>query len=122
MNYTEIPNFADVLLEESWVLKIAETEDSLRFEMELVLTSNNPRFVPPGPDELYCTAMGDIEFWAITDRLWVKRTNLFSRDATGEIDFGNIDSLTFEGDTYVMFGDGGELRVQTPLPPTLTYR
>ncbi len=89
--------------------------------MELVLTPENPRHVAPPLGQQFSTAMGELNFTAITNLAWIERTNVINRGPDGEVDLGNIDALTAEGDVYTVTGDWGEVRVQTPTPPSLTY-
>lgn len=47
---------------------------------------------------------------------WIKRTDQRSTDATGEQDLGHIDVLKRDGNSFVVEGDWGEVRIQSAEP------
>jgi hypothetical protein len=49
--------------------------------------------------------------------LWERRGALPSRDATGALDFGNIDALRFESDQYYLEGDWGSMHITSSQAP-----
>lgn len=49
MNYYELPFFKCVYFEDSYVLGIEEKSESLVFYLEVVLTEENPLYMPPKP-------------------------------------------------------------------------
>lgn len=50
-NYTDFADLAHVYFEDSYVLAIDETPDSLSFKLDLVLTPSHPRYHEPRADE-----------------------------------------------------------------------
>jgi hypothetical protein len=49
-SYAEFPELAHVYLEDSYVLEIRETEASVTFVLDAVLTPGHPGWAEPGPD------------------------------------------------------------------------
>jgi hypothetical protein len=116
-DYTELPGLENVYLEDSWVLGIAETADSLTFTLEAVLTPEHPRYVTPPPDEQHCYVDAVLTFTGAREIRWLSRSDKVATDATGQPDHGNIDALTHEGDHYALEGDWGRVEVVTGSPP-----
>jgi len=117
IDYTKFPNLQGVYLEDSFVLNILESPGQLTFKLEAVLTPEHPSYHEPQPGQQYCYADGDLKFTNVSRVEWVKRTTNRYRDAAGEEDLGNIDSLILDGDTFVVEGDWGEVRLQTETEP-----
>ncbi len=84
--------------------------------MELVLTKNHPMYSIPKPNEFHCYKNAEIIFSDVTEIDWIEKTLVSSKDATGKIDYGNIDELYFEDGFYYIFGDIGELKIKSPEP------
>jgi hypothetical protein len=118
--YTELPGLANVLLEDSWVLAISETADSLSFTLEAVLTPEHPRYVAPPPDQQHCYVDAVLAFTAATEIRWSSRSDKVAVDATGVPDHGNIDALVRDGDHFALEGDWGRVLVYTEAPVTFT--
>lgn len=120
-NYTDFAGLADVYLEDSYVLGIAETPDSLSFELELVLTRSHPRYHEPRPDEQYCYEDAVLTIPGATKVEWVTRSSQTYRDATGEEDLGNIDSFHYHDGRYEIVGDWGKVQVSSAAEPRLDF-
>jgi hypothetical protein len=110
---------ADVLLEESYVLAIDDRDDAIAFSLDAVLTPSHPAYRPPAPNEQYCYRRGQLVV-ASAERPRLRRSGAHpATDATGDQDFGNIDSLhrvDSDGrDMWAMEGEWGELEVVEPL-------
>ncbi|WP_153520424.1 hypothetical protein [Pseudomonas aeruginosa] len=54
MNYYDETCFANIYLEDSYVLAIEESVSTLSFAMELVLLESHPLYVKPAAGEAYC--------------------------------------------------------------------
>ncbi|WP_258342231.1 hypothetical protein [Saccharopolyspora gregorii] len=120
MDYSEIPGLAPYYLEDSFVLAIEENEQSLTFDLELVLTEKHPDYSPPKPGEQYCYADGRLVFNRPAGIDWISRHLRTNTDAAGEEDLGNIDFLKQEGGTWRLGGDWGEVLVTTDATPSIT--
>ena len=116
-----MPGLKHLYLEDSWVLGIEESPDELRFDLEAVLTEDHPRWSTPKPDEQYAYLPIALVFRR-------PRTIEFERsrcppavDATGEIDYGHIDSFQWEGCRFELEGDWGSVRIEGD-PPAVIER
>lgn len=119
-NYTDFANLAHVYLEDSYVLAIDETPDSLSFKLDLVLTPSHPRYHEPRADEQHCYANAMLTIPGATKIEWVTRSTQTYRDATGEEDLGNIDNLQYGDGYYDIVGDWGHVRVHSTAEPRLS--
>ncbi|MFI5719826.1 hypothetical protein [Nocardia sp. NPDC051750] len=116
-DYTKFDSLKGVYLEDSYVLEISESPGKLEFRLYAVLTPDSPLYKPPKPDAQYCYARGKLEFENVSRIVWDERSFQQYRDATGEVDYGNIDSLiTYEG-SYRVEGDWGSVRIWSAYPP-----
>src|SRR5437868_2325758 len=120
-NYTDFPELTNVYLEDSFVLAIDETPATLSFRLEAVLTRPHPRYHQPRPDEAHCYADAVLTIAEATKIEWVTRSAQTYRDATGEEDLGNIDSLQRHDDHYEITGDWGHVRIYSTAAPQLTF-
>jgi hypothetical protein len=116
-SYAEFPELAHVYLEDSYVLDIRETEDSLTFVLDAVLTPGHPAYTQPPPEEQHCYVSATLTLAEATEIRWLRRSGRSYRDATGETDLGNIDRLVLEGDRFEVAGDWGDVQVFTTAPP-----
>lgn len=98
-------------LEDSYVLGIDSDDRSVRFSIDLVLTPEHPDYRSPGPDEQYCYRRAHIAIENARSVRWLRRTMQPFEDATGEVDYGSIDSWTLDGDVSHIAGDWGELEI-----------
>ena len=115
-DYNELPGLENVYLEDSWVLGIAETDDSLSFTLEAVLTPEHARYIAPPPNLQHCYVDAVLTFAGATEIRWLRRSDKVAVDATGEADHGNIDALVCDGDHFALEGDWGQVQVFTELP------
>jgi hypothetical protein len=120
-NYTDFPDLANIYLEDSFVLAINETPTSLSFRLDAVLTQSHPRYHDPRPDEAHCYADAVLTIADATKIEWITRSTQTYRDATGEEDLGNIDSLQRHDDHYEIAGDWGHVRIYSTATPQLTF-
>ena len=118
MSYDQLPGFEHVYLEDSYVTGIEEQPDRLRFTLEVVLTVGHPLYRPPAPDEQYCYRPGALEFPALRRVTWTARHLRPFRDASGSVDYGNVDVFTARDGVYHLEGDWGSVEVVSG-PPRL---
>ncbi|MDQ2091941.1 hypothetical protein [Marimonas arenosa] len=116
-----IEGFEHVVLQDSYVLDIKQTEDEIVFEVEFVVCEDAPQFQSPKPDEQYCYALGRIVFSGVTEVVDFQRTAVAFTDASGNVDLGNIDTFSKTHQGYELSGDWGKL-VVTSSPPRLAWR
>ncbi|GGV40766.1 hypothetical protein GCM10010212_31960 [Paenarthrobacter nicotinovorans] len=106
--YFEHEVFRGFYLEDSWVLDINTSRGQLVITAEFVLTEEHTSYAPARPGEQYCYRKGVLVFEGVTDLTWTGQlSSRPSRDPDGSVDYGNIDSLTIEGDHYTVEGDLG---------------
>lgn len=111
IDYTQFTELAGVYLEDSYVLAIVENPGELIFKLDAVLTPENPAYHPPRPGEHYCYARAVLVFPEVTSVEWMQRTGQNFTDAAGEQDLGNIDTIHADGDSFLVEGDWGQVRV-----------
>lgn len=118
-NYSELAEFHGIFLEDSFVLSINENPGQVEFIMEFVLTRDHPNYRPPKSGEQYCYTPGVLIFQSQQVR-WLRGSTGSFRDSSGEIDLGNIDSLTLTGpDVFFVEGDWGQIEIVSDLPPVV---
>lgn len=71
--------------------------------------------------EQYCYAHARLVFSYVEHIEWVTRSACRFTDATGEVDRGNIDALTVDGNLFVVEGDWGMVRIQS-MPPRIELK
>ncbi len=111
-SYEGLPGFEHVHLEDSFVLGMVEGDRDLRLSMELVLTPAHPEYRPPPKDRRHCYRAGTILFAGIRSKQWLHRTFRPSTDASGQVDYGNIDTFVFDTGIYLLEGEWGEVRIE----------
>ena len=122
MHYAEFPSLASYYLEDSFVLTITSDQQSLSFQLEVVLTEQHPDYTTPAAGEQYCYAHGVLTFHDITHVDWTRRNTQVYTDAAGDEDLGNIDVLQREDTTWRINGDWGEALITTPSTPVITLQ
>jgi hypothetical protein len=105
--YTELTVPADFLLEDSFVLRITAEPREVRFSLDIVLVPNHPVYHPPAAGEHHCHRRATLTFARGSGLSWQGQTIGPSSDASGELDYGNIDTFEWSGDSYHLTGDWG---------------
>ncbi|EME22356.1 hypothetical protein [Rhodococcus triatomae] len=119
-DYSTLPGFSGVYLEDSFVLSIDEQPQQFSFELEAVLRPEHPDYHPPLPGEQFCYADARLIFDDVSDVEWLARSTRRYTDASGNEDLGNIDSLIVEEqDCYLIEGDWGRVRIRCPRAPRM---
>ena len=107
MNYYQLPLFEHVYFEDSYVLGVKEGSGSLIFDLEVVLTEDNPLYTAPAVGERYCYKRAELAFCGVSILNWVEKRFKKNRDSSGEVDYGNIDSFIVDNGVYTLSGDWG---------------
>jgi hypothetical protein len=110
-SYEELPGLGSYVFEESFVLDVAAKPAVVSFRLEVVLTPEHPAYVAPGPDTYLCYRDGRLEFDGVTDLEWTGQGALPATDASGEIDYGHIDTMTWDAGLFELQGDWGTMRI-----------
>jgi hypothetical protein len=118
-DYWHLPGFNDVYLEDSWVLNVLVDPALVRFTLNLVLRESHPLYNPPRVGEQYCCWRAELIFESATSVVWEQRGSPPAQDATGALDFGNIDSLQFDSNRYHLEGDWGTMRITSTSVPRI---
>lgn len=119
-SYEHLPGFAEIYLEDSYVLGLEVAKEDVTFRVEVVLREGHPDYQAPKPGEQYCYRLGVLRFAGLKEVQWIRRAMRPSADATGSTDLGNIDELVEESPGHFRIaGDWGELTVDSQ-PPVLS--
>lgn len=110
--YTDIPGFAELVLEESFVLDISATPTRLVLCVEFALTPEHPAYAPPPPNENEAYRRGEIRFLGVRRLVWEGQGAQPATDASGERDYGHIDDLRWDDGVYELAGDWGEITLE----------
>lgn len=105
--YTELPELAEIVLEESFVLGVEARPGAVVFDIEFVLTPRHPEYAPPSSSERECFRRGTLSFVGVRRLEWNEQGLPPATDATGEIDYGHIDSFEWDEARFVLAGDWG---------------
>ncbi|RPF35943.1 hypothetical protein [Streptomyces sp. TLI_185] len=116
IEYPKLDGFANVYLEDSFVLQVKATPGYLAFDVELVLTPQHPAYHPPAPGEQACYARATIEFPEVRNLVWSGQGTPPAVDASGSKDYGGIDALFWTGSAFHLEGDWGAIDVASALP------
>jgi hypothetical protein len=109
--YTHLAGFGALVLEESYVLGIQATPSAVTFDVDFVLTPEHPAHAPPPPNETECFRVGRIRFVGVHRLVWDHQGAPPATDASGEVDFGHIDSFDWEENTFRLEGDWGRIEL-----------
>jgi len=118
--YYEWDQFKNIYLEDSFVLRIEESEEEISFTVEVVLTEEHSMYSSPRQDEQYCYKRARIVFKGLKDVKWLERNSQPFTDADDSEDYGNIDSFELSSGGYYLLGDWGEVIISSA-PPTLEW-
>jgi hypothetical protein len=117
--YGELPGFAEVYLEDSWVLAVRATPARIEFDMEFVLREGHPLYEPPSSGEQYCYHRGRLTIDNVKSLNWTDQGSPPAVDASGELDFGNIDALFVGGGQVRAEGLWGSMVAWTDTTPAI---
>ena len=118
-DYSSLPGLGAVVLEDSYVLGIEAGPGSLVFRLDLRLTPDHPLHRPPLPHEWACFRHAVLSFPAVRSLVWSDQGTPPARDATGEIDFGSVDTFTRVGSVSCLTGDWGRIEVTSAATPVI---
>ena len=110
-DYTTLPGFADVVLEESWVLAVRALPAEVRFDLEVVLTKGHPEYTSPKDGEVESYRRGSLRFVGVTRLLWEEQGLPPAIDAADAEDYGHIDSMRHADGVFHLDGDWGRMSV-----------
>ena len=111
MSKTDIPALAGFRLEDSYVLDLVTLDTAVVFVVDLAITPEHPEYQQPGAGEQLSFRRARLEVSGARTVHWVERVMRGFTDATGEVDFGCIDSWRLKGELSVITGDWGVLEI-----------
>jgi hypothetical protein len=108
-----VEDLGNVYLADSWVLAIETDNSHVCFVLDAVLQEGHPRFYwPPKAGEQHAYARLR---WCLRGEVWWNdgpHLDQPATDATGEFDYGNIDSWIKEGDVDHLEGSWGTVAIR----------
>lgn len=110
-DYTELPALTHFVLEESWVREVQASPGILVFKLDLTFAASHPELQPPRAGEMHYGREGEIRFTGVSTLNWMGQGAKPAIDANNETDWGAIDTFTWNGTTYHLSGDFGDIRV-----------
>ena len=114
MDWREIPDFAHVDLEDSFVLSWNEAAHTLTFRLEASLWPGHPSYSVPKPNEHTCYKIAELVFSNTfrVEGLPSTAEVIPTLDGGGSIDYGSIDTLQLGDDgIWMICGDFGSVRI-----------
>ncbi|GGU67096.1 hypothetical protein [Lentzea flava] len=112
IDYRQIDELRLYYLEDSWVLDITARPGLVVISIEVVLLPEHPDHHAPLPGERYCYRRGELRFEGVSALHWTGQGLPPARDASGELDYGGVDSFELDGGSYCLRGNFGEISVQ----------
>ncbi|MEV6237828.1 hypothetical protein [Lentzea sp. NPDC051838] len=112
IDYTQIDELRLFYLEDSWVLGVTAWPGMLAFSIEFVLRPEHKDYQTPLPGERYSYRRGELRFEGVSNLHWIGQGLPPARDASGELDYGGVDSFELNDGFYRIRGDFGEVSVQ----------
>ncbi len=105
--------FANVMVQDCWVLGWRAENDSLIFDVEASLSVGHPHYEPPKSGEWACYKAAQIVFSGVREVSGLRP--LPSVRATvgpdASVDYGSIDSISQESNGYLIVGEFGNVLV-----------
>ncbi len=118
-NWTEIPQFNDLDISESFILSWQQQEKCLCFEVEFVVCEGHPFYEAPTSNEWACFMKGRLKFNNLREvtQLPSMEHVKAATDANGEIDYGHFDTFVEKNPgVFHISGDMGEFIVRSEQP------
>ena len=120
VSYEELKGLEHIYLEDSYVLNIQAYPNVVEFTLEVVLTEEHPLYSPRLPNEQYCYRDATLRFPDVQHLIWDERILRASTDASGSIDYGNIDEFFTTKEGFHLTGDWGSITIESS-PPVLSF-
>lgn len=93
------------------MLAIEATPSVVAFDVDLALTRDHPAYSPPPSNQTECFRVGRVRFVEVLRLVWEEQGAAPATDASGEIDFGHIDSLVWDDNVFMLEGDWGRMEL-----------
>lgn len=114
IKYQQFEGLSNVMLEESFLLGIQESMNSIKFNIEAALSPHHPAYIPPAPDKQYCYKKISLNFTQVERLVWLHKTiQPIPNSMDDVLDYGNIDSMYRIGDIYHIEGEWGAIEFES---------
>ncbi|MDF1821543.1 MAG: hypothetical protein P1U64_08220 [Alcanivoracaceae bacterium] len=113
MNWTEMPTFEGIDLNDSFVFGWIQESGSLLFDLEASVWPASRYYYEPKNNEYTCYRRASLRFFGFESvtGLRAQEQSPFTRDPDGSIDYGNIDQLEKTADGFIISGDFGQVKI-----------
>ena len=113
MNWEEMEIFKGIDLNDSFVLSWAHKPNEVVFDLEASIWPESKYYEKPLKDEYTCYKHARLSIINIKEIKGLKEMSqvLPATDATGEKDYGNIDTLKKSKDGYYLEGEFGSVSI-----------
>lgn len=109
--YHELAGLEQVYLEDSFVLGVEVLPGIVKIQLDVVLREGHPDYAAPEAGEEYCFRRGILNLEEVSEVTWRMPEGRPAVDASGETDYGGIDSYEVDGSTHRIVGEIGVLSV-----------
>lgn len=99
----------DVYLQDSWILSIDVTPESINILVDFVVVADGPHYTQPKPNEYYCYRRAVMSFSNWQHLYWYRGKSCPGSDVNNEIDYGGFDGFTTVNSHYLLRGDFGDM-------------
>ncbi len=113
MNWTQIELLKGIDLNDSFILNWKHEDNRLSFDLEASIWPESEYYTKPKKDEYTCYRKATLSFMGVNNIRGLKTLESvrFSTDASGKIDYGNIDSLQSTSTGFELDGDFGSVSI-----------
>ncbi len=114
MDWQEIKTFDGIDLSESYILSWFTEDKQVAFRVDFVLSPEHPAYSPPPPTEYACFRLGTLSFNGVgsVDGLPELSKVRAATDASGEFDYGHVESLSFYSGIYEVGFEFGIAKIE----------
>ena len=109
--YNELKDLEQVHLEDSFVLGATILPGTVELRLDVALRNEHPDYRQPRSGESSCFRRGILRFSDVQHVHWGMPTTRPAIDATGEADYGGVDSYLFDDHLHHIRGEIGELAI-----------
>ena len=109
--YYELSVLEQIYLEDSFVLGVEVLPGTVKIQLDLVLREGHPSYVVPGAGEQYCFWKAVLKLEEVSEVTWHMPTGAPAIDASGDIEYGGIDSYEVDGSVHRIVGEIGVLAI-----------
>ncbi|NYF09765.1 hypothetical protein HDC94_000921 [Leifsonia sp. AK011] len=110
VDYVALPALRHFVLEDSYVLEILESGDTVSIRMDLVYAKDHPELRPPRLGEWAYVREGVLRFSGVTEFEWTDRS-VPAREPDGSRSWDGLEVFRLQGREYQLAGDVGSLRI-----------